>query len=62
MDLAVDLPQDLGEQGFRSSHLGKLERDVTTIPEHLGADLDQLFARVVSDQCATSLGSVNFRL
>ena len=38
---AVDQVQDFREQApWRNRHLGKLERDVPTVPDHLCADLD----------------------
>jgi hypothetical protein len=42
---AVDEAQDFREQPPWIRHLGKLERDVPTVPDHLGADLDQLLAQ-----------------
>ncbi len=36
------LTQDFGEQRQWNRHLGKLKGDVPTVPDHLGADLDQL--------------------
>ena len=41
----VDPPQDLSEQVFGDSDLCKLERDVPTVPDHHGADLDQIVAQ-----------------
>ena len=35
--------QDLGEHPPWNRHLGKLERNLPTVPDHLRADLDQHF-------------------
>ena len=43
----VNQAQDLSEQPPRHRHLGKLEHDVPTVPDHLGADLDQLLSKRV---------------
>ena len=40
---SVDQAQDVGEQASRDCDFGKLERDIATMPDDLGADLDQLF-------------------
>ena len=40
----VNQAQDLGEQGPRDGNLGHLERDVATVADHLGTDLDELVA------------------
>jgi len=42
LNLAGDQLQDFGEQRQWNRHLGKLKGDVPTVPDHLGADLDQL--------------------
>ena len=38
---AVNQAQDVGEQASRDCDLGKLERDIATVADDLGADLDQ---------------------
>ncbi len=38
----IDQAQYFSEQVPRHRHLGKLKSDVPTVPDHLGADLDQL--------------------
>jgi hypothetical protein len=38
----IDAEQDVGGQRQWYRHLGKLKGDVPTVPDHLGADLDQL--------------------
>jgi len=38
----IDAEQDVGGQRQWYRHLGKLKGDVSTVPDHLGADLDQL--------------------
>ncbi len=40
----INQAQDFPEQLPRHRHLGHLERDVATMADHVGADLDQLFA------------------
>jgi hypothetical protein len=40
----IDQAQYFSEQVPRHHYLGQLERDVPTVPHHLGADLDQLLA------------------
>jgi len=41
----IDAEQDVGEQRQWNRRLGKLKGDVPTVPDHLGAELDQLFAQ-----------------
>jgi hypothetical protein len=38
----IDQPQDLPEQVSRHRHLGKMERDVPRVADHLRTDLDEL--------------------
>ncbi len=38
----IGAAQDGGEQASRDCDLGKLERDITTVADDLGADLDAL--------------------
>ena len=42
---AVNQAQDVGEQASRDCDLGKLERDIATVADDLGADLDELLAQ-----------------
>ena len=42
---AVNQSQDVGEQASRDCDLGKLERDIATVADDLGADLDQLLSK-----------------
>ena len=41
---AVDQSQDVREQPPWNRNLGKLKRDAPTMPDHLGAKLNQLLA------------------
>ncbi len=41
----VNQEQDGGEQDSRDCDLGKLERDIATVANDLGADLDQLLSK-----------------
>ncbi len=44
--LVVDQSQDFREQPPWNRHLGHLKGDVSTVPDHLGADLEQLLAQL----------------
>jgi hypothetical protein len=41
----IDQAQDVNEQASRDRDLGKLERDVSTMVDDLGADLDELLSQ-----------------
>ena len=42
---AVNQAQDVGEQASRGRGLGKLERDIAALADHLRANLDQLYTK-----------------
>jgi hypothetical protein len=51
----------LGEQRSWDGDLRHLESDVAAMAHDLGTDLDELFRKVVSDQCSTASGKVSVR-
>ncbi len=41
----INQAQEVGEQAFRDRDLGELEREIATVANDLGADLDQLLSK-----------------
>ena len=54
--------QDLGEQPSWNRHLGKLERNLPTVPDQLRADLDQHFPQCSERQLIDRLRQRQCRL
>ncbi len=52
----IDLPQDFPKQVPGHRHLGQLDRDVPAMADHLGTDLDELFASRGTSQRQETLG------
>ena len=58
----IDQPQDFPKQVHRHGDFRHLERDIATMADNLGSDLDQLSRSVVSDQYSTSFGNASVRM